>query len=237
MKKYLFVFIVVIILTGCSKQSIDISNDTATLNESNSQSTDFISETYVDTKEIEYTEAIESYGHEIPQSCRLTNPEIISEEKNYSIIKGDGFKFCICLYDNVGTLVLEKYTGIHCPQVHNIGNDIIDISVGVGTGIIYHGYYSISRNLISEAYDYVIASSDKFVAYIALGEGDVLLKNRMVVIRDIFDKELYYKEVWLNFDNIHIPVISASFNDDNSALEITYLSDDKIKTTEIIYLK
>ena len=82
--------------------------------------------------------------------------------------------------------------------------------------------------MISDEYQYVIANNDTYVAYID-GED---MSNRSVVVQNIFDKNILYYKVQLDFAKIDTPIENAEFIDNNT-LKITYINslDNSIETT------
>lgn len=50
------------------------------------------------------------------------------------------------------------------------------------------------------------------------------LENRKVVVQNIFDKSLFYKDFQLDFSNVDTPVIEAIFSKGGASLQLTYLS-------------
>ena len=50
--------------------------------------------------------------------------------------------------------------------------------------------------------------------------------NRVLVVRDIFDKNIFYKSFGLDFSpTVHNPIESASFSDGEAELDVVYLSE------------
>ena len=95
-------------------------------------------------------------------------------------------------------------------DISMLGDNIVDICISMGTGISIHKYYDVENNRFSEEYSYVAASSGNLVAYI---EGSSL-SDRTLVVRDIFDKNAFYKSFGLDFSpTVHDPIESATFTD------------------------
>jgi len=60
------------------------------------------------------------------------------------------------------------------------------------------------------------------------------MENRKVVVQNMFDKVLFYKEYQLDFARIDTPVIKALFLNNGTQIQLTYLSGEdqtKIITT------
>lgn len=170
--------------------------------------------------------------------CQLENPRTISSGEYYKILEGDGFEYCYYIYNSDKDVVLEEKTYGKSPTIEMLNDDIIDIHIGMGTGIIMHKYYSVKRNLFSENFEYVIANSNELVAYINISDEQQPFENRTVIVQDAFDKSVFFKEFKLNFSNVDTPVLNAFFSKENTQLEITYLSgNDQTEISETISLK
>lgn len=118
--------------------------------------------------------------------------------------------------------------------IHMLNENTIEISIGMGTGLSVHTYYSIKRDLVSESFSYVIAASNELIAYI---DGSSI-ESRTVVVQNAFDKALFYAEFNLDFSSIDTPVIQASFSDDETELQLVYLSgESQMQTNKTLYLK
>ena len=128
------------------------------------------------------------------------------------------------IYDSDGNVVLSDETDrpLH---ISMLGDNIVDIRIGMGTGISIHKYYDVQSNRFSEEYTYVAATSGNLVAYIDTSMEDPMT-NRVLVVRDIFDKNTFYKSFGLDFSpTVHDPIESASFTDGEAELEVVYLSE------------
>ena len=125
------------------------------------------------------------------------------------------------IYDSNGTVVLCEETDRPL-EISMLGEDIVDICIGMGTGINVHKYYDVQNNRFSEEYSYVAASSGNLVAYI---EGNSL-SDRELVVRDIFDKNVFYKSFGLDFSpTVHDPIEAAIFTNGEAELNLVYLSE------------
>lgn len=121
-------------------------------------------------------------------------------------------------------------------RINMLCDDIVDIRIGMGTGVAVHKYYDAARNIFSQEYCYVLTAKEDLVAFIDVPEKEPF-KNRKVVVRNIFDKCLFYKEYYLDFSNVDTPVIDAEFSNDSTSLRLTFLSGEaQTETFEILYL-
>ena len=104
---------------------------------------------------------------------------------------------------------------------------------GAGTNVWFDWYYDRWSGEKSETYYTAIAREGRLIAYMELEESD----SPFLVIRDIFDENLYYQKVKRNFDPdpISCSMIMGTFLD-GSVLEITYYTDTQEEVTESIAL-
>ena len=130
------------------------------------------------------------------------------------------------IYDLNGNIVLREETDRPL-TVSMLNENVVDIRVGMGTGIVRHKYYDIQNNRFSQDYDYVAATSGNLVAYIDCSMADPMY-NRKLVVRDIFDASTFCKSFSLYFSTVGVlaqtPILSASFTEGEDELELVYLS-------------
>ena len=153
------------------------------------------------------------------------NTEVIDSGKYYRIYKGNINQVCYEIYNSEGKTVLSEKTD-RPVEIHMINNDIINIEIGMGTGITVHKYYSLGENIFSQEFRYVLSNLDKLIAYINVPK-EKPFENRRVIVQNVFDKSLFYKEFQLDFSNVDTPVIEAKFSTDGAFLQLTYLSGEE----------
>lgn len=151
--------------------------------------------------------------------------EIVDSGKHYRIYKGNITQVMYNIYDANGKIVLSDTTDRPL-RINMLSDDIVDIGIDMGTGITVHKYYDVEKNVFSQDFSYVISISDRLVAYIDAAE-ERPLENRKVIVQNIFDKSLFYKEFQLDFSNVDTPVVEAKFSEDGLLLQLTYLAGDK----------
>ena len=146
----------------------------------------------------------------------LKQTQIIDSGKYYRIYKENDNQVRYEIYNPEGKIALSEKTDRPI-EINMISDDTIDIGIGMGTGI-------------------TIPNSDKLIAYIEVSK-ETPFENRKVVVQNIFDKNMFYKEFKLNFSNVDTPVIEAEFSKDGACLLLTYLSGEKqTQTSEILDL-
>lgn len=165
----------------------------------------------------------------------LKQTQIIDSGKYYRIYKENDNQVRYEIYNPEGKIALSKKTDRPI-EINMIGDNIIDIGIGMGTGITIHKYYNVNENIFSQDFTNVLSDSDKLIAYIDVSKENPL-KNRKVIVQNIFDKSLFYKEFQLDFSNVDTPVIEAEFSKDGTSLQLTYLSGEgQIQISETLDL-
>lgn len=161
--------------------------------------------------------------------------EIIDSHKYYCIYRLNTNEVFYNIYNSSGEVVLSEKTDKPL-TIDMLNTDIVDISIVMGTGLTIHRYYSVEKNLFSEEFLYILSNSNELVAYIDVPKVQPF-ENRKVVIQNVFEKDIFYKEYQLDFSNIDTPVIQAIFSDDGTSLQIKYLSGEKqTEVTQILKL-
>ena len=154
----------------------------------------------------------------------LENDDATTDKQYYKIEEIELTKVRYYIYDSDGNTVLSDETDRPL-DISMLGDHIVDICIGMGTGLSIHKYYDVQCNRFSEEYSYVAAASGNLVAYIDTSMEDPMT-NRVLVVRDIFDKNIFYKSFGLDFSpTVHDPIESASFSDGEAELDVVYLSE------------
>lgn len=167
---------------------------------------------------------------------QFESKEIIDSGDYYCIYEGDSNSINYEIYNSDGEIVLAGTTDKPL-IIDMLNNHIVDIGIGLGTGISIHKYYDVSKNLFSEDYLYVLANSNELIAYIDVPDKQSFEKRRLVV-RNLFDKSSFYKEFQLEFSNVDTPIIYAEFSEDSKLLSITYLSgEEQVQISEVLTLQ
>ena len=151
-------------------------------------------------------------------------PTDTSNKQYYKIEEIELTKVRYYIYDYNGNVVLSEETDRPL-NISMLGDNIVDIRIGMGTGLSLHNYYDVQNNRFSEEYSYVVASSGNLVAYIDISMEEPML-NRVLVVRDIFDKNVFYKSFGLDFSpTIDFPIESAKFSEGEETLDVVYMSE------------
>lgn len=158
-------------------------------------------------------------------------PVIVDRGPNYEVLKyGDYYEYKI--YDDQGYAKTDGSTGFRCPTVTRLSEDVWEVAVSYGTGVIERTYRNF-KTARSQVYDYVIAVGYGKIAYL---DGD--LDNRVLVVCDIFDRTNAQTYEHLGFGPEPMPVSEAYFtaDDDGYDLTFTYRIGNVTEATKSVYV-
>ena len=163
------------------------------------------------------------------------NIELIKQEKHFQIYeyKDAVNKHFYRILDSNGNTVISETT-TRPLSISITEDDIIDISISFGSGVCQHQYYDIDKNILSERFFDVFATSGELIVHMNVSKENAM-ENRILVIRNIFDKEVLFVEYKLDFSNYVIPIEKIEFLANSNALQITYYKgSEKELTTKIL---
>ena len=152
-------------------------------------------------------------------------------QQYYKIYTGaeetDHFYYYYDLFDGEGNVVKHECTYMHEPVIKPISAHVLSVSVQAGTGTSCRQtyYYDTAGARMSEVFCGVLDERD----------GRILFeKEGQVIIRDIFDKKDFYRELSLTPALSKSPesVISATFSEDMSSVLISYIDADGATVTD-----
>lgn len=153
----------------------------------------------------------------------------MSIEEFYSITKNKDETYTIKLFDN-NKKVVDEFTVPKEPHVNKLENDVIQFIISYGSPFYTTYFYDTKANLISQVYDTpVLVEKGKIV----------MVENNKLIVSDIFNKDLYYKEVKRNFSQTVPPssaIVSAKFVNSNELQIDYYVGEDFTEKSEIIDL-
>lgn len=137
------------------------------------------------------------------------------------------------LYDNTLSETLEIYnskgelvrtiTTEEPISITMLNKSIIEISIGKGTGLTKHTYYSVKLDDFSDDFSYVICASNELIAYVGISKDG--LDNKTLIVQNIFNENRYYKEFIGAFDQVdtyELSSMSGEFSQDFSTLTVHY---------------
>ncbi|WP_167956844.1 hypothetical protein [Anaerosporobacter faecicola] len=138
-------------------------------------------------------------------------------------------EYILYLMDDNGATV-KKISHPKIPCVYLRNRSLLQIIYYYGGWYYTTYFYDIDKNIVSQEYNLLVLVTEDKVIYI---------ENRKMIIRDIFDKAKYYKEIKRNFTRTAEPteaIYKIEFISDHE-LELHYFSGDNYhRIKEIIDL-
>lgn len=157
-----------------------------------------------------------------------TEDEEVLENTTYYQISISNSQYYCTFFDKSHQVVRVDgpYSKIPKVSVVNDSNPILlrlTIQTGTGIGTQYGYFYLVDEMKFSETFQSILDQSENLVAYI---------DKEKVVVRDIFDKTKYDKEISDfrdPFSNVAQPITNASFSEDSKTITVTYLTGENFR--------
>ena len=153
--------------------------------------------------------------------------EVLENTTYYQISVSNSQYYCSFYNKNHQVVRVDgPFSKIPHLAVTDNGNSIIvrlTLQAGTGVGTQYGYFYDVEKTLFSEVFQSILDQSENLVAYI---------DKEKVVVRDIFDKTKYDKEISDfrdPFSNVAQPITNASFSEDSKTITVTYLTGENFR--------
>lgn len=162
----------------------------------------------------------------------IKNVETIEETEYYKIIYSD-FMYYYYLFDENHNVVKSGGPLNREPHISMVNDHLIKFTLQSGTGIgtQWGYYYDTKADVFSRIFQSIYDQWDSKVAY-----GEV----KKVIVRDIFDKTVYYQEISSfkkPFSEVAEPITNVKFVNDGTSIKVSYLTGlDYKEVAEIINL-
>ncbi len=154
--------------------------------------------------------------------------DVIETNRYYKIEEAGLATRRYTIYNSSGNEVFSSTTDKPL-SISMLGQYIVHIAIGMGTGTSTHLYYKVYDSFSNaEEYTQVIASTSEYVAYL-----DGTLDDRKVVVKSLF-YDFFYKEFELTLAPTEMPVRSAHFS--GNAFFIEYDVPGDAYTSDCLYL-
>jgi hypothetical protein len=154
-----------------------------------------------------------------PEECVIDDVE-----ESYALIKtANGW--CHYIFNSEKKIVRIANTTTK-PTFWEIDNSLLSIRIDVGGGNTQFQLYDPKDDKFSEVFDYGLYAGEGKVVHLG---GDI--DNRFIVVRNIFDKNVFYREYSLDFAKVDAPVSHASLF--GGILYVKYFPEDSELTKEI----
>lgn len=157
----------------------------------------------------------------VPASLRLVN-----FGANYAVVRADGGYTYFLFNQAKQTVYID--TAVSQPTFWMPTKHLIKISVPIGENMKQIRAYDYKTGKISKVFDSAYNMSDDGLVVYLGGSPD----DRVLIVQNIFDENIFYKEYRLPFAKIDNPVESASINFDR--LSIRYYREDGTKVATIL---
>lgn len=160
---------------------------------------------------------------------------LYKKDKNYEILSNTNLTvFEYTIRDNNGCVIDYGYHNYRGSFDITQENDFLTLNYGLGGNSWYERYYDVLNGRISRFFERPAGNSKNLVAYFTFKEDNTIV----LVIQDIFDSNLFYKEIKRDFSDFVIKnETKAEFIDSDTKLKITYLiNSDNEEVTETIDL-
>lgn len=130
------------------------------------------------------------------------------------------------ILDNAKTVILNGGTEWKIPIITEDEN-IVSVELDYGTLADIYRYYDTETNILSDVYTHILARNHSLICYFEKDE---------LVIRDIFDKTLFYQTVKRDYDDRAVPIEEIKFIDEDS-IEVSYYTKNNTVAVEKINLE
>lgn len=151
----------------------------------------------------------------------LISHSMITEQANktysYEVTSYDGQ--VLALVDNLSRQPKRDY----------VSTDVIGISVQAGTGLSTNQvtYFDLENSRVSKTFNYVLTAKYDYVICADYKDGE-----HIIIVQNIFDKELYYKEYKLeNVSPVAADFVIDGYFNTKGNINITYLAGDDFTET------
>lgn len=161
------------------------------------------------------------------EDAETSEAKVCDSGEYYTLLLND-FTYTYNIYDKSGKTVLTEESD-RPTEINMIGDSIVDIEIGMGTGIQIHKYYSADENVFSDEFSYVIANSGRLIAYVDFHKKNSAKDKTVIAVQDIFDKTAFKKEFLTTYPIEANSTLKAYFSEDGLSLQITYYSAEKVE--------
>lgn len=156
---------------------------------------------------------------------------ILEEGRHYRIYcnRFSEERYSYEVFDSSNTVfVSEKCNSI--PKFMEIDSNILQIQFGSGNAIT-NQYFDVEKKYKSEVFSKPSAVGYGKIAYMDYSEGKLVL-----IVQDLFNKNVYYEKFNFDFSPIAVPynaIVNAQFINANM-LDITYFSGEDYTETKLL---
>lgn len=149
---------------------------------------------------------------------------LLEESENHQLFQYGNTGFGGVIDTDYGSLHFqEEY---YCPTVTQLSEYAWEIAADHRDGYVRRDYWNLKKlGHDHTTYDFAIALGNKKIAFL-----DGELKNRTLVICDLFDPDTAQTFTDLGFKAENMPVTAAAFSENDTQLTLTYYTDQNTET-------
>lgn len=155
---------------------------------------------------------------------------LLEESENHQLFQYGSNSFGGMIDTDYGSLHFqEEY---YCPTVTQLSEYAWEIAADHQDGYVRRDYWNLKdHGHFHTTYDFAIALGNKKIAFL-----DGELKNRTLVICDLFDRATAQTFTDLGFKAENMPVTAAAFSEDDTQLTLTYFTDQNTEANVTLQL-
>ncbi|MBQ6714350.1 MAG: hypothetical protein IJN15_02235 [Clostridia bacterium] len=211
MRILVLILVIITILCGCNKTTIDSDINTS-----------------------RPTEALELYENN--SNFELYNiDDIYKQNNNFVIYTNDNYTlFKDSIKDDKDCVIDYGYHNGRGSFDIYYEDKLLVLNYGFGGNSWFERYYDTSNGKVSRFFERPIQHTNSLVACFVLDE-----KNKIVlVVQDIFDSKVFYKEIYRDFSDLVLKNhIDCEFQNSDTELKITYWLNNNQQVTETIKIR
>lgn len=161
------------------------------------------------------------------------NPRVVEKGQYYQILQGENGGYFWYIYDALQEVVFQRGSTSKCATITMITDTVVrcSLSYGTGVGATETLYYHTKKDCFSKLY---------YGVYNEYGERIVYADDKKLVVRDIFDKNIYYYEYTELHDDLYIAppssFIEISFVENGTKLKAVHINAEQQKLTTMVDL-
>ena len=157
--------------------------------------------------------------------------ETIESEDFYTVISNGDFTYTYEIRDRQGNMLLYESQCEREPHIEMLNDNLLKCMIQYGTGITAQStfYVNVETGAVSEAFNSVYDEHEGRTAYFLY-----LNSKHFMVVQDIFDKEVFYKEIQIPGDFHCVEaVVECDFSEDGKTLDLVCKVGADFTETEI----
>lgn len=153
----------------------------------------------------------------------------------FTLARNDGFTYSYRVVDVNGDLLFENKDYHREPKITVVAPTVYGLVTQTGTGLSTNWavFCDVVNSKTSEYFQYVLAAKGEYVIYV-----DLIDSEPVIIVQNIFDKGLYYKEYSLEDPSpVAADIVTGCrFDSDGNAIATYYTGNDYAPAELRIYI-